>query len=258
MKAQQRGEKLDQIYLRIGDQYEQIQAGINLAVLDASASLDQKTTFRLALITTFQFHEALPDPAAAEASMKRRDWKTALHLPSKHPGISAPALCKFRESLVFSAMALSEFELLLGRLEHMGLFEVQREELNPREILVGVCMITRFEHLNQAMKTALSCLVSIQPDWLSQVALPHWYERYKTGRREQKVYPIGDAMQEEAIHLGKDMKYLLSAIEEKGLSDAYGLMEIQTISRLLKNEFILTGKRVVWRGAICTACECRT
>jgi hypothetical protein len=248
---------LEQIYLRIGDQYDQLLAELNLPMLDPSATLDRQTTLRLALITSFQFGERLPDAIAAQATMKRKDWKYALRLPLKHPGFSAASLCKFRESLNNSAAALQEWKKLLDFLEKSGLYaRWSNIDLEPGQAIATVCMITRFYYLKQAIKSTLSCLGANYPDFLRANALPHWYDRYKTGQLNQAAMLSEESMQQEAIRLGKDIQHLLAEVTQQGPSELTRQVEIQQIARLFKDEFTATEDSITWRPPDCKLCNC--
>jgi hypothetical protein len=247
----------ERVYMQIGDQHEQILALLDLPLLDPSASLDKNMIFRMALVTAFQFAETLPDFMAAQATMARRDWKYALQLPVNHPGISATALCKFRESLYFSATALHEFEELHSYLEKIGLYaNVTEPAVGLNEALACVCRISRFYHLNLAMKTALSLLVATHTDWLRANALPHWYNRYRTERLNQVVKLSEDELQKEAVRIGKDIQHLLTGLNEPSQPQVTRREEIQHLEQLIKSEFTMTGNRLSWRLPNCAACIC--
>lgn len=247
----------EQVYAQIGDQHEQILALLDLPLLDPSASLDKNMIFRMALVTAFQFAESLPDFMAAQATMTRKDWKYALHLPVKHPGISAIALCKFRESLYFSATALHEFEELHSYLEKIGLYaNVTEQAVDPHEALACVCKISRFYHLSLAMKTALSFLVANHTDWLRANALPHWYNRYRTERLNQVVNLCEEDLQKEAVRIGKDIQYLLAGLNQQNQPQMIRREEIQHLDLLFKGEFTMTGNSLSWRLSNCVSCIC--
>src|SRR5512133_2022686 len=248
---------LEQIYLRIGDQYDQLLAELNLPMLDPSATLDRQTTLRLALITSFQFGERLPDSIAAQATMKRKDWKYALRLPHKHPRCPSASLCRFRESLNPSAAALQEFKNLLDNLEKSGLYaRWANSDLEPGQAIGTVCMITRFYYLKQAIKSTLSCLGASYPDFLRTNALPYWYDRYKTGQLNQAAMLSEESMQQEAIGLGKDIQHLLAGVAQQDLPELTRQVEIQQIARLFKDEFTATEDSITWRPPDCKICNC--
>ncbi|MBE0687202.1 MAG: hypothetical protein IH585_14525, partial [Anaerolineaceae bacterium] len=110
-------------YLRIGDRLESIAEKIHLSLFDSTSILDQLTIFLLALASSFQYAELLPDSLASNASLKRMDWKYALYLPANHPGIHKNVLCNFRQGLHSSSKAIHEFGKLLQIVSEFGLFQ---------------------------------------------------------------------------------------------------------------------------------------
>jgi hypothetical protein len=248
---------LEKVYTQIGDHYDQTLSTLRISLLDPSASLDEEMIFRLGLVTAFQYAEGLPDTAAAQATNTRKDWRYALHLPNRHPGLNPPLLCRFRASLYFSTQAVHEFEQLLSSLKETGLFSVQAASAcEAEQVLSRVCAITHLTTLKRPIKTALSCLVAADPDWLRANALPHWYERYKTGRQDQPVELSEGEIIKEAVRLGRDIQYLLTTLNALGTSEITNQPEIQVLARLLDSEFIVNGEKLSWRSPRRANCSC--
>ncbi len=242
------------IYVRIGDQLEHLLSGIHLNLLDPLPGISADMLFRLALVSAFQYLERLPDPAAAEATLRRMDWKYALCLPAHHPGIAAPVLCAFRKKLLIFPQGMREFESLLVRLAELGF---GGEDLpDGHEVLSTVCHISRLHRVKQAMKSALSVLATFDPDFLRAHALPHWYERYKTGPLTTAVWKSREAMREEAEQTGKDILHILMAVQKQGLGERFDLAEIWEIDQLWKKEFISSGDQVEWKSIANATCNC--
>ena len=249
---------LEQVYLLIGDQYEQLRSSHNLALLDPSASLDQDTVLRLALVAAFQFAETLPDADAAVATLHRRDWKYALNLPMKHPGFSASRLCRFREGLYASAAALQEFDLLMTGLGRLGLYAKEvLEEARPEEALRTICRVTRFYQLRLAMKSLLSFLAADYPAWLRENAQAHWYSRYNnTGMLPKQAYFSRNELQSAAQGLGSDFHYLFNRLREQNQAEVLAQFEVQQAERLFLEEFQLMDAELHWKTPNCASCIC--
>lgn len=247
---------IQHIYLRIGDQLESILEGIDFSLLDSTASLNNNTIFRLALVTAFQCSELLPDPLAEQATMKRMDWKYALRLPIRHPGLSAIALCQFRKTLLSFPNSTPEFTRLLTTLGQIGLFpKSTNQTITHQEILATVCNITRLYWLNQGMRGALSALASVAPDWLGEVAMPHWYEQYKEDATESLSYQLAPELSlQRADRLGMDAYRLLSAIRQQKSIEFTHLVEINQLSRLFTDQFVQNDEGVHWRIPGCLGC----
>ena len=248
---------IQHIYLRIGDELEAILTGIDLAQLDPSASLNSDTVCRLALVTAFQYAELLPDPLAEQATIKRMDWKYALCLPIQHPGVAEAALCQFRQNLFSFPNSAKEYSRLLVALGQCGLFaRSDSQSLGAAQVLTTLCKITRLYWLNQGMRAALSTLASVAPEWLSEVALPHWYEHYKTGQEGAAQFKakFADPLQE-ANTLGADASRLLNAIRQQKSLEYIQLDEIVHLSRLVEKQYLPNNGSAYWRMPGCLGCS---
>jgi hypothetical protein len=255
-QAARKGYNLHHAYLRIGDHLDKLLSTVDFTLLDSSASLSQDTNFRLALVTAFQYSESIADPVASEATMKRMDWKYALYLPIQHPGIPAEALSTFRHSLYASPKGLQEFGRLIARLGEFGLCPGLIERASDSvAVLNKICKITRIFRLHQAMKAALGALTACDPDWLRVHALPHWYERYKTGREYQIFQADQDAILEEALALGEDISRLLGILQQHSVPLS-NLPEIHRLTWLLGEEFSQDDRGLTWRLPGYANCSC--
>ncbi|MRR30000.1 hypothetical protein EG834_06720, partial [bacterium] len=224
---------LQYIYVRVGDHLDELYSRIDMQNLGAGAGLDAETSFRLALASAFQLAEGLPDALVAEATLRRMDWKYALYLPVRHPGISETALCEFRGRLFSSPKALNEFGILLRDLNQYGLFaNAAQPTLEAEMALAMICQVNRLYQLHTAMKSALVLLVSEAPDWLLEHVSPYWYQRYQSGPADRSSPMPGENLQEETIRMGKDIQHLLAAIDDTTPSCLSERMEIQRIAQL--------------------------
>lgn len=247
---------LEQVYRQIGDRYCEIEVALHLPLLDPFSCLEDEAAFRLGLVTTFQYAEGLDDLAAAQATSDRRDWRYALHLSAGQPGLSAPLLCRFRASLYFSPQALHELEQMLTCLRKMGLFSAQADVQEAEKVVSRVCSINHFMQLKQSMKTALSSLAACDPQWLGANALPHWYERYRAGRLDRPNELSDLEMQEAAVRLGRDIRYLLKMLNEPGLSILADQAELKALAKLLESEFVVSDEQMSWWSPSLTTDPC--
>lgn len=256
LQAARRVYHLEHIYMLVGDQLCEILTAVDLQLLDPTFSLGSSMTTRLALVTAFQYAEHLPDPLAADATLKRMDWKYALHLPLQHPGIGAPVLCQFRQNLYASPAAMKEFRGLLKPLGALGLYgrEVLKT-LDPAEALLVICQVSRLYFMKEAMKAALSMLVSRDPDWLRVNALPHWYTRYQTGRLNKSIDPNPNNAEDEAKAIGADMGQLLSRLCQPGCRVLRAQPEIIHMARLWEEQFFQDDSGLQWRLPGCANCS---
>lgn len=242
-------------YLRIGDSLERIADQIQLSHFDSTSILDLLTIFRLALASSFQYAELLPDSLASNASLKRLDWKYALYLPANHPGIHKNALCNFRQGLHSSSKAILEFGKLLQIVSEFGLFQnLKNHSLDPDEVISIICQINRINKLQSAMKAGLSLISSLDPDWLAGHVSPHWFNRYKTGPLISVDYFDPADLQTYADRIGADMFSLLSAIEKLDRPELESRAEIQALERLFQNQYMNDGEKLCWKNHGCVSC----
>lgn len=242
-------------YLVTGDRANYLFMGLDLDDRVGRAQKPPRTLAILMLITIFQFIEILPDELAVDALRKRVDWKYALHLPLKYPGLKASALCEYRQGLLANpdgewvlqtvVSRLSEIFTAAGRLD-LG--------LGTGRVVTEVCTICRLDTLWEAISQVLETLATRQPDWLLSISLPHWYTRY--GRRPLSLVHSGEGLnsEAEALSIGTDGVHLLRAISygpDPGLAD---LPEVSALEQTWRDQFELSGGQLAWRRAACAGC----
>jgi len=253
-QAARRLYNLQYIYLRIGDQLESLLSRTNVQRFSPDSMLDGITSFRLALASAFQLAEALPDALAADATLRRMDWKYALFLPVRHPGISEAALCEFRQGMFSSPRALTEFGNLLEKLNEFGLYaSSSNPALHPGSALNTICQFSRLYNLQLTMKTALGMLVSEAPDWLLRHVSPYWYERY-AARKLPACLPSGEEVEAEAARLGGDIAHLLDALRMENMHALTGRDEIVNLERLFRNSYSPQADILQWCIPECPTC----
>ncbi|HSM23868.1 MAG TPA: hypothetical protein VK856_03305 [Anaerolineaceae bacterium] len=247
----------DHLYLQIGDNLENIFNKIDILLLDPSSEMESDIVFRLALAGAFQFAESLSDSNASSATMKRMDWKYALFLPISHPGISIKSLCNFRQSLCFSSKALQEFGVLLKILGDFGLFSPSSQPwLDPKVTVTIICQTNRVFSVLDGMKSALSLVVSIAPEWLIEQVSPHWYERYKTGPLRSLNFSHTAEIQTFADQVGSDIFTLLTALKKANAPDLNTKAEIRHLQLLFLEQYLQNGDIIEWRTSGCANCLC--
>lgn len=245
------------IYLQIGDNLGIIFNKIDISLLDPSSQMESDIVFRLALAAAFQFAESLSDSSASSATMKRMDWKYALFLPISHPGISIHSLCNFRQSLCFSSKALQEFGILLEILGDFSLFTPSTKPwLDPKATVTIICQTNRLFRVLDGMKSALSLVVSIAPEWLIEQVSPHWYERYKTGPLRSLNFSHTAEIQTYADQVGSDIFTLFTALKKTNAPDLDTKAEIRHLQLLFLEQYLQIGDDIQWRTSGCANCLC--
>ena len=94
---------IENVYLSIGDQIDQLFSDLNLSELDSSGGKQADSLCMLAMVTIFQYAEKMPDRQAAEALRRRTDWKYALHLSLVTPGFDPDSLLQHLINELISA-----------------------------------------------------------------------------------------------------------------------------------------------------------
>jgi len=147
------------------------------------------------LVLVLQFVDGLTDRQAADAVRARLDWKYALGLDLRDPGVDASVLTEFRARLLADGQTERLLQLLLDRLREHGLLRGggrQRTDATHVHIATHVHMTVRDLHrLEQVIETlraaleALAVVAVVAPGWLSDLVPGDWARRY--GQRGDDV-----------------------------------------------------------------------
>jgi transposase len=127
-------------YRMIGDQLEELLAGVNLSGLQPSPINGgwPLPPALLLMVTIFQYMEGLSDGQMAELTAVRLDWKYALHLPLDNPGLQEEVLVEFRQRLVTRDVGGDVFYEVLIRLVERGLCQRWGELLLLPDLAIDV------------------------------------------------------------------------------------------------------------------------
>lgn len=244
------------IYLSIGDQIDELLAGVNAADLDACGAQPPGYLMRLALVTCFQYAEGIPDHHAADAVRTRMDWKYALHLGLDYPGIDVTTLCEFRWRLLRDTRGQQAFERILAWLADLGLLAGRdRRRATAAHVLESVCGLSRLERVVEAMCATLEALAAARPEWLRAIAPAHWLKRYSSANLRMRL-PHGQAEQERlACAIGVDALYLLDAMSRAEELELDALLEAQSLWQCWQRQFEQRGGEVCWRASCSEQCR---
>jgi hypothetical protein len=213
------------------------------------------------MMTAFQYAEELTDYQMVEAVRNRADLKYALHLPVNYPGFDPLVLCEFHKRLYADPSNRLTYQVLIGRLTEFGLLKTIEEQPHlVLEMLEAVCTSTRRQRVVEAMYQALESLAITNAEWLRQVALPHWYERYSR-KRWIPFWPNGKGEWITMTHeMGADIQYLLGEIERSHQPAISSLREVQLLKQACEEHFEVsiaqaTQVRLIrWRRTGCASC----
>jgi hypothetical protein len=220
-------------HLLVGDQIDCWLRTVNAGPLgDTFPHAPRCGDLVLALVTVFQYVEHMPDRSAADAVRTRLDWKYALHLPLDHPGTEYLALGSFRQQLLDREADRLAFQCLLNWLTMIGFLGSEHTRQKALHVLEAVDLLAWMHEATEAMSEALGAAATLYPDWLRQIALPHWYQRYghtSSGSSEASVQATStcpvDAIQ-------NDMAHLLTMVQRVGPPGLACVQEIRALHTL--------------------------
>ena len=248
-------------YIQIGKHLKVILEEIQLECFSEDARSSMAGGAILPLATFFEFVEGLTDSQVADALRTRIDWKYALHLPI-NPAIFRPTvLCEFRRRVFTDPVSQGELQKLVERLpEFYPSAKAMPGNFEILTILSEVCSINRLNWVQQAMYQALGALAGKYPEWLRQIALPHWYGRFSELTSEHNL-PASTRQQELAMQkLGADIQYLLEEVQRSNLSGIKEMQEILALQHIWEHQYEKPGlklgdqKRASMRINYCDAC----
>lgn len=137
---------------------------------------------RLALVTVLQFMEGLTDRQAADAVRGRIDWKYALGLELTDAGFHYSVLSEFRSRLLMGGAEDRLLSILLTVFRARGLLKANgRGRTDSTHVVAAIRHLNRLEVVGESLRQALNQLAQTAPEWLKEVALADWHDRY--GRR---------------------------------------------------------------------------
>jgi hypothetical protein len=216
---------------------------------------------RSALMTIFQYAEELTNQQVIEAVRNRVELKYALHLPLNYPSLDPNTLCDFRRQLLGSTQCLKIFQSLLNRTAVFGLFEKTKvQPLEAELVLNSVCTLNRFEEVVEAMHQALEALALTNTEWLRQVTLPYWYDRYNRRARMTGFQNFERNWNSRVMEVAADIQYLLGEIDRSQQTDLVNLQEIYSLRQIWQDQFVIVPDAsakphdIQWRLSRCASC----
>lgn len=252
------------IYLRLGDGLNDLLSDLIPIELKLPA-IDQntlQTKIQYAMLTIFQFAEELTNQQMVEALRNRVDLKYALHLPVNYHRFEPSDLCEFRRQLFADTAFQQIFQKLLDRTAEFGLLTTTHSQpVLTQQVLDAVCTVTRFEEVVEAMHQALETLAVTNPEWLRQVALPYWYDRYSRRTRMPSFQNSEGEWLKKALQVGSDIQYLLGEIAKMNDPRLSALPEITGLRRVWDEQFLICidpitqSREMQWRLTRCASCN---
>lgn len=171
--------------------------------------------WRLALITVMQSLENLSDHQAAYAVRSRIDWKYALGLELTDAGFDYSVLSGFRERLASGEKQTLLLDRMLELFKEKKLLKAKgKQRTDSTHVLAAVRVLNRLEMVVETMRAALNQTASVAPDWLAQVSIPEWFERYSRRAEQSRLPTEAKAREAFAARVGEDGFLLLELLGE--------------------------------------------
>jgi len=248
--------KIENMYLRIGDQMVELFEGLSLSGLDPTSERSINTLRIFALVTVFQCIENMPDQSVPEAVRNRMDWKYALHLPINSPVFTSIELCNFRQILLFNPEGLNVFQEVINRLGEIGYVGSSEADCQtPGQLLKKVCDVSRIEQISRAINQTIEALAVYDPEWLRQITLPHWYERYNQKPQKSPNVNVSNSLEFFIRAYRDDIHYILKSFENQDMRQITLIPEIQQLRQLFQQHYEKKGEQIVWRSDRCKTCS---
>lgn len=166
-------------YMRMRDELGTLYTDDDFADLFPRCGQLALAPWRLALITIMQFAEGLSDRQAADAVRARIDWKYALGLELTDPGFDFSVLSEFRARLQAGEAEERILERMLDHFRAGNLLKARgRQRTDSTAIVAAIRVLNRLELVGETMRQLVNVLANVAPDWVKQVMLPAWSERY--------------------------------------------------------------------------------
>jgi len=218
-----------------------------------------ETTIHCAMLTIFQFLEVLSNKQMVEAVRTRVDLKYALHLPLNSPAIDPHELCEFRRQLFNDPASQQFFKYLLDLLARFDLLTpAVAQPAVMDQLLITVCTYNRLGEVVDAIYQGLEALAVTNPEWLRQVTLAKWYERYNPSHRLPLAQFSEEQWKSRSLRMAADIQYLLEEIDLSNDPKLTALQEVLEIRRIWQEQFIIsaegTGQRT-WMLTRCASCS---
>lgn len=218
------------LYLRLGDRLNHLVAKFHPAVIPTHMNEGNAVLF--CLFTIIQYVEKLTDVELAESIERRMELRYALHLATPSPRLDPQSLCAFRRRVFTDPQCRSLFEETLEHIYPELTCTTMKEKPTIDQVLNSICKNEVRSLLMEAMLNSMEALSANHFNWLRQIALPHWYQRYNrsmwvTGSNR----PLGkQELTREDVQ--RDIQHLLYEVHESNSQEIMGMREIRDLSSI--------------------------
>jgi len=168
----------------------------------------------LACVTLLQFRENMSDPEAAEACVRRLDWKIALHRPLKENVSFDPStLCYFRRRLKENDKMSLIFDKVIQLAQEKGFIKRRsKQRIDATHIISHVNRISTTDLLFRAVKCVVEGIEKKDSGYYEKEIPEHIKERYS-----QRFSSFGMSKEkrgEKLAEIVEDGLYIKSILEK--------------------------------------------
>lgn len=201
------------LYMRIRDELGSIYDDKTFSQLYPQRGRPAEPPWRLALITIMQYVENLSDRQTAEAVRARIEWKYALSLELSDDGFDFSILSEFRTRLITSGQEAQLLNRLLELMQAKGWLKSRgKQRTDSTHVLAAVRALHRSECVGETLRHTLNVLATVAPVWLSEMATPAWFERYRTRVEASRLPQSTPEREQWLLQVGADGHQLLTHI----------------------------------------------
>jgi transposase-like protein DUF772 len=218
------------LYLRLGDRLNYLASKIDPYVM--SQYWNENKTALLTLLTVIQYVEKLTDEEMAESIQQRMELRYALHLATPSPRLDPRSLCAFRRKALTDQQCRRLFEEMFKHIYPEITSTAMKEEPSIDDVLNSICENEVRATLVEAMLGSVEALSANYFNWLRQIALPHWYQRYS---RSVVVANLDASFRKQEFtreDIQGDIQHLLCEIRKSNLPDIIEMPETKYLNRI--------------------------
>jgi hypothetical protein len=218
------------LYLRLGDRLNCLTSNFDPQI--TSLYWNEDKTALLTLLTIIQYVEKLTDVEMSESIQRRMELRYALHLATPSPRLAPHSLCAFRKRISTEPQCRHLFEEMFKHVYPEITATAMKEEPNIDDVIDSICENEVRAILVEAMLQSMEALSASHFNWLRQIALPHWYQRYN---RSVVVTNLDATFRKQELtreDIEGDIQHLLYEIRESNLPDIMEMPETRNLSRI--------------------------
>jgi transposase len=177
----------------------------------------------LACVTLLQYMFRVSDREAVENTIMRRDWRIALGITAEYDGFHSTVLVRFRQRLKKQAGAGEIFDMVLERMEELGLVQGRRRlRVDATHLLADVARLSWAEALSEAMRIVI-CDARKRYD---ELATDKTFEELNERYGEESWLGTGEGGDGRLVEVGHDALRLLSVVADREVKGKETLAEL--------------------------------